>query len=85
MTKIDSFKKLGMLWNIKHADPAAKVRIPKPRKEVNRKCKNCGKPMRNIPGTNVWMCDFATMSDEKTPNGKDCQVFTRCNTREILF
>lgn len=49
----------------------------KEKKEV-RKCKNCGQPLRNLPGTNVWMCDFVDLRDEKLPDETEVQVFTRC-------
>ena len=69
--KFSSFAELGKAMNIKA--PAKKPAAP-----GERKCENCGKPMRYISGTNVWVCDFARIEDGETKNGVKCQVFTRC-------
>lgn len=29
------------------------------------KCRKCGKPMRQIPGTNVWLCDSMVENEKK--------------------
>lgn len=46
-------------------------------KEPNLICPNCGNEMRNVPGTNVWFCDWATLADEKIDD-YEVQVFTAC-------
>lgn len=62
-----SFKDLGAAMKIKD-----KVRIE------TCKCKKCGQPLRNVPGTNVWMCDFVNLEDAKLPDETEVQVFTKC-------
>lgn len=71
-TIVHSFKELGKVYGLK----VKKVC------EKERKCENCGKPLRNVEGTNIWFCDYATLSDEKLAD-RECQVFTRCNNFSI--
>ena len=44
----DSLPALGSALGVKPADQ------PTPKA---KKCRKCGKPMRHVPGTNVWLCD----------------------------
>ena len=67
------------------ADAAAALGIrvkKKPVKEPTLTCPDCGNEMRNVPGTNVWFCDWATLADEKID---DCevQVFTACGNHVL--
>jgi succinate dehydrogenase/fumarate reductase-like Fe-S protein len=47
-TVFDSFAALGKAFKVKPAEPAT----PK-----SMKCRKCGSVMRNISGTNVFICD----------------------------
>ena len=47
-TVFDSFAALGKAFKVKPAEPAT----PK-----SMKCRKCGSVMRNVPGTNVFICD----------------------------
>ena len=42
------------------------------------KCPKCGDAMRNVAGTNVFMCDHVDFIETMTPDKKPCQVFTKC-------
>ena len=53
------------------------------KKEQTQTCPKCGNELRNIPGTNVWMCDWATLEDKTTKDGADVQVFTACGNRVL--
>jgi hypothetical protein len=67
------------------ADAAAALGIKVKRKAVNEPsmtCPDCGNEMRNVPGTNVWFCDWATLADEKI-NDCEVQVFTACGNRVL--
>lgn len=44
----DSLSALGAALGVKPAEQLT----PKA-----KKCRKCGKPMRQVPGTNVWLCD----------------------------
>ena len=63
----NSFKDLGAAMNIKSKE-----------KTETRKCKNCGQPLRQVPGTNVWMCDYSVMEDQELKDGTQVQVFSKC-------
>lgn len=67
----NSFSELGETMGIKS------------KKTIKRKCVGCGRPMRQISGTNFWVCDFARIEDYTMKNGVKCQVFTRCGHTEI--
>lgn len=47
--------------------------------EVEYKCPKCGDAMRNVAGTNVYMCDHVDLADAEL-KGKPVQVFTKCKT-----
>lgn len=67
------------------ADAAAALGIKvkhKVIKEPSMVCPNCGNEMRNVPGTNVWFCDWATLADEKIDD-REVQVFTACGNRVL--
>lgn len=51
--------------------------------ELTMACPNCGNEMRNVPGTNVWLCEWASLADETTKDGTAVQVFTRCENRVL--
>lgn len=70
--KFNSFASLGEAMGLKH----------KVIREKERKCENCGKPLRHVAGTNTWVCGYATLSDEKLAD-REYQVFTRCNNSSI--
>jgi uncharacterized protein with PIN domain len=54
------------------------VKAPKEKKQEEvKKCPNCGNPLRKVRNSNVYLCDFSTLKDEKL-NNKDVQVFTKC-------
>lgn len=74
---ITSLSGLGAMWNKSHKDNRAKI---KPKKTVAKvkKCPKCGNELRNVPNTNVWLCDFVDLKDEVL-NGKEVQVFSKCN------
>lgn len=52
-------------------------------KEETLNCPNCGNDMYHVPGTNVWLCEWASLSDATTKNGSEVQVFTRCGNRVL--
>lgn len=58
------------------------VKIPKAKKP-EKKCPNCGAPLNPVGGSNVWICDFFHLKDEKLPNGTEVQVFRKCNNLVI--
>lgn len=72
-----SFKEMGAALGVKVKTPKAKV----------HKCSFCGEPLRQVQGTNVWVCDNPmVIRDAKLKiNGKetDVQVFGPCGVREI--
>lgn len=75
MSKVyNSFAALGEAMGIK---------VPTPVEEEPRKCKNCGNPLRHISGTNVYVCDYASMEDVELAKGTNVQVFTRCGAQVI--
>lgn len=49
-----------------------------PKKAVKRKCGNCGAPLRNVTGTNVWLCDYSKLEENELADGTAVQVFTPC-------
>lgn len=63
MRVFNSFIELGAAFGVQ----------PKHRKQKPFVCRKCGGVMRNIPGTNVMLCE------NKTSEGKDCgnRVFTK--------
>lgn len=63
----NSFKELGTAMRIKSKE-----------KNETRKCKKCGRALRNVPGTNVWMCDTVSLGTEKLSDEREVQVFTEC-------
>ena len=81
-TVCNSFTALGKLWNSTH-DRSNRVKMPKEKKAEVRKCKNCGGPLRSVAGTNIWVCDFFALKDEKLPDGKEVQVFEKCGNQVI--
>lgn len=64
----NSFESLAMAMGIK----SRKTHV-----EHALKCGVCGSPMREIPGTNVWVCDTHKLSIESLPDGKEVQVFDK--------
>ncbi len=57
------------------------IRIKNKRETI--KCENCGGPLRQIKGSNIWICDYSKLEEKTTKDGKPVQVFTPCN-RYIL-
>lgn len=58
----------------------------KTKSEKARKCPECGMELRQVGGTNVWMCDFSTIEEaELKKNGKVTPVYVlkKCLHREI--
>ena len=55
---------------------------PVVKKEKERLCPKCGNEMRNVPGTNVWFCDWATLEDQSFYEDT-VQVFTPCGNRVL--
>lgn len=53
------------------------------KKEKPKTCPNCENEMRQVPGTNVWFCDWAKLEDKQTKDGTDVQVFTACGNRVL--
>lgn len=53
---LNSFIQLGEVFGVK----------PKPRKQKPFYCRKCGGEMRNVPGTNVMLCE------NKNSEGNDC-------------
>ena len=78
MTKLNSLKDLGPIFNIK---------MPKRKQEEVKKCPNCGGPLRSVEGTNIKVCDFSKLEDKKVAmkDGtiKEVQVFGKCGHVEI--
>ena len=54
------------------------------KKEKTQTCPNCENEMRNIAGTNVWICDWAKLEDKTTKNGNPVQVFTVCGNQVVV-
>lgn len=50
--------------------------------EKERKCSNCGNPLRKIGNTNVYICDYSILEDNEL-NGTPVQVFTKCGAVEL--
>lgn len=73
----------GTFTNFKDMGIALGVKIPKTKEEKPMKCSNCGGPMRRVGNSNVWVCDFSKLTDEKLPDGTDVQVFTKCENTVI--
>lgn len=67
----------GTFNSFKDVATAMGMKIKGEKKET-RKCKKCGQPLRHVPGTNVWMCDFVSLEDAKLPDETEVQVFTKC-------
>ena len=61
--KFNSFVELGKALGIK---------VPQ-NVEKERKCSNCGNPLRKVGNTNVYICDYGT----------PVQVFTKCGAVEL--
>lgn len=74
---------MNTFTNFKDMGAAMGVKMPKAKAEPARKCENCGAPMRKVVGTNIWVCDFHKMTDEKLPNGTSVQVFSECGNTSI--
>lgn len=68
MTIVNSFADLAKACGLKNKD-----------RKKNRvmKCPNCGGQMREVEGSNVWICDFSKL-EEKDLDGKKVQVFSTC-------
>ena len=68
------------------ADAAAalgmKIKRKAAAKEQPMSCPNCGNEMRNVPGTNVWLCEWAALTEEDF-GGEKVQVFTTCGNRVL--
>ena len=47
------------------------------------KCSNCGGPMHRAGNSNVWVCDFHKLTDEKLSDGTDVQFFAKCGNMVI--
>lgn len=70
--KFNSFAELGKALGIK---------VPQ-NVEKERKCSNCGNPLRKIGNTNVYICDYSILEDNEL-NGTPVQVFTKCGAFEL--
>lgn len=73
----------GTFTNFKDMAVALGIKIPKTKEEKPMKCSNCGGPMHRAGNSNVWVCDFHKLTDEKLPDGTDVQVFTKCGNTVI--
>ena len=73
----------GTFTNFKDMGIALGVKIPKTKEEKPMKCSNCGGPMHRAGNSNVWVCDFSKLTDEKLPDGTDVQVFAKCGNMVI--
>lgn len=58
----NSFAELGKALGIK---------VPQ-NVEKERKCSNCGNPLRKIGNTNVYICDYSILEDNEL-NGTPCR------------
>ena len=56
---------------------------PVVKKEKEMLCPKCGKEMRNVTGTNVWFCDWATLEEKPLEEDFPVQVFTPCGNRVL--
>jgi ribosomal protein L37AE/L43A len=72
--KFSSFQDLGAALGIKPA---------KGKKEKPRKCPKCGKELRKLEGTNIYVCDYSTLEDKVLKDGTTAQVSTKCGT--VIF
>ena len=68
----------GTFTNFKDMAVALGFKVPKAKEEKPMKCSNCGGPMHRAGNSNVWVCDFHKLVDEKMPDGTDVQVFSKC-------
>ncbi len=51
--------------------------------EKTQKCRNCGGSLRQIEGTNTWVCDFNKLEEKKLGN-KEVQVFSPCGNTVLI-
>ena len=68
----------GTFTNFKDMGIALGIKMPKEKAEKPRKCTVCGGHMKRAGNSNVWVCDFHKLVDEKMPDGTDVQVFSKC-------
>lgn len=68
----------GTFTNFKDMGIALGIKMPKEKAEKPRKCTICGGAMKRAGNSNVWVCDFHKLVDEKMPDGTDVQVFSKC-------
>ena len=68
----------GTFTNFKDMGIALGFKVRKEKPEKAHKCENCGGPMHRAGNSNVWVCDFHKLTDEKLPDGTDVQVFAKC-------
>lgn len=73
----------GTFTNFKDMGIALGIKMPKEKAEKPMKCSNCGGPMHRAGNSNVWVCDFHKLTDEKLSDGTDVQVFTKCGNTVI--
>lgn len=73
----------GTFNSFKEVAAAMGMKAPKVKAET-RKCKNCGGPLRHVEGTNVWVCDFFKLEDQKLSEDVEVQVFTKCGNKVIV-
>ena len=71
MATYNSFAELGKALGLNK-----KSVTPSPRTAV---CPKCGETMRLMPGTNIYVCGKTELNDAKLPDGRDCQVFSKCD------
>lgn len=61
ITRFGSFQELGAALGYQKQGN-------RPKKEYVMKCRLCGAPMVNTPGTNVWTCPGVNDKGERCPN-----------------
>ena len=53
------------------------------KREKAMACPMCKNELRHVEGTNVWLCDWASLEDKVTKDGTEVQVFTPCRNRVL--
>ena len=58
------------------------IKVKRAKSEPARKCPKCGDTMRQLDGTNVYVCDHVDFADAKLGE-RPVMVFTKCKT--VIF
>ena len=70
--------------NFNDVAKALNIKIKSNKREESHNCPNCDNELRNIAGTNIWVCDWAKLEDATFKNGNSAQVFTICGNQVVV-